>query len=98
MHRGTGVSKKGREPTTVEPLSPTWISSTGVLSEISRKMTMQRLWFGRTLRPSSSTCTLADWRRTSVMRAMSLVSFFTWLKLATVQIGTYWSLSIWLTR
>lgn len=64
-------------------------SSIGVLSGISRRMTMQRLWFGRTLRPSSSTCTLGDSRSTSVMSLMSLVSFFTRLKLATVQIGTY---------
>lgn len=69
-------------------------SSMGVLSGISRSMTMHLLWLGRTLMPSSSTWTFGDSLRTSVMSFMSLVSFLTWLKFATVHIGTYWSLSI----
>lgn len=72
----------------------TFTSSIGVLSGISRKITMHLLWFGRTLIPSSSTWTFGDSRKTSVINLMSLVSFLTWLKLATVHIGTYWSLSI----
>lgn len=33
-------------------------------------------------------------RSTCVINLISVVNFLTWLKLATVQIGTYWSLSI----
>ncbi len=34
----------------------------------------------------------------STISSMSVLSFLTWSRLATVTIGTYWSLSIWEMR
>ncbi len=34
----------------------------------------------------------------STISSMSVLSFLTWSRLATVAIGTYWSLSIWEMR
>lgn len=60
-----------------------------VFSDISLSITVQRVWLGRTFSPSASTCTFGDSLRTCVTRAISDVSFFIWLKLAIVQMGTY---------
>lgn len=38
----------------------TFFTSTGVVSGTSLKMMMQRLWFGRTFSPVSSTCTMGE--------------------------------------
>ena len=42
----------------------TLISSTGVFSGISLRMTVQRVWLGRTFFPSTSTCTFWDSKQT----------------------------------
>lgn len=36
------------------------LTSTGVVSGTSLRMMMQRLWFGRTFFPLSSTCTMGE--------------------------------------
>ena len=56
----TEKKKKKRNEIERETEKPTLTSSKGVLSGISRNITIQRLWFGRTFSPSSSTCTLGD--------------------------------------
>lgn len=37
-----------------------FFTSTGVVSGTSLRIMMQRLWFGRTLSPLSSTCTMGE--------------------------------------
>lgn len=48
------------------------MSSSGVVWGISRKITIQRLWFGRTFNPSSSTCTFGDSDKEILLLIMKL--------------------------
>lgn len=54
----------------------TFFTSTGVVSGTSLRIMMQRLWFGRTLSPLSSTCTMGE----AVTKTQRKDSFFSPLR------------------
>jgi hypothetical protein len=58
----------------------TFISSAGVFSGISRKITIQRLWLGRTLCPSSSTWTFGD-SATQTLFYFQIIEYNSYLEL-----------------